>query len=90
MALQYPLLSRRMQVGGLVLLVLQIVLQQVDRATGQLDLRIAYITTDDGQYVSNGSIPAVMLAVDEVNSVFSDRYRLQMNTYPIFVSIKIS
>lgn len=56
----------------------------MDRATGQLDLRIAYITTDDGQYVSNGSIPAVMLAVDEVNSVFSDRYRLQMNTYPIF------
>jgi hypothetical protein len=55
--------------------------------TGLLKLRVAYITTNEGQYVSNGSIPAVTLAVDEVNREFSDQYHLQIQRSSISVSI---
>lgn len=57
--------------------------------TGLLKLRVAYITTNEGQYVSNGSIPAVTLAVDEVNREFSDQYHLQIQRSSISVSIII-
>lgn len=48
-----------------------------ERVSGQHTLQVAYITTDDGAYVSNGSIPAVMLAIEQVNNL-SD-YQLVLN-----------
>ena len=52
----------------------------------ELELRVVFITTYSGQYVSNGSLPAVVLAVDEVNEVLAGRYRLHLNTSTITVS----
>ena len=54
--------------------------------SGQLQLRIAYITTNDGQYISSGATPAVMLAMEEVNKVYSNRFCLQVTTFNISVS----
>lgn len=68
----------------LVFVVIQIVFQQVGRS--QVQLKVAYITTNGGQYISNGSIPAVMLAVEKVNNASSDRYHLQLATASISVS----
>lgn len=51
-----------------------------------MELQVAYITTNGGQYISNGSIPAVMLAVDKVNNASSGRYHLQVATRSISVS----
>ena len=65
-----------------LLLTAQIILHSCG---GQQQLRVAYITTDTGQYVSNGSIPAVTLALDAVNNVFSDHFDLQMTTFSISV-----
>ena len=73
-----------MHVSSLVFVVLQILCLQ--HARGQLELRVAYITTNAGQYVSNGTIPAVELAVEKVNEVFADRFRLNMTTSSISVS----
>lgn len=67
----------------LVLVVIQIVFQQVGRS--QVQLKVAYITTNAGQYISNGSIPAVTLAVEKVNNA-SDHYHLQLATASISVS----
>lgn len=67
----------------LVLVVIQIVFQQVGRS--QVQLKVAYITTNGGQYISNGSIPAVTLAVEKVNNA-TDSYHLQLATASISVS----
>ena len=79
-------LSHELQLGSLALVTAQVLFLQVCR--GHLELRIAYITTNHGKYVSNGSIPAVMLALDEVNKAFSGRFGLQMNISSISVSVR--
>ena len=44
----------------------------------------AFIATDEGAYVSNGSIPAAELAMDQVNAVFN--FSLHLNFSVISVS----
>ena len=46
--------------------------------SAQLHLHVGYITTDSGAYVSNGTIPAVDLAVKHVNEAFND-FKLVLN-----------
>ena len=65
------------QLQPLFILTLAGVLLSRERVSGQLELQVAYITTGDGAYVSNGSIPAVMLAIEQVNNL-SD-YKLVLN-----------
>ena len=77
--------SCRQPVSCLVFLVMPSVFYQC--GSGLLELQVAYITTNEGQYVSNGSRPAVMLAIDEVNKAFSDQYHLQISTTEISVSV---
>lgn len=65
------------QLQPLFILTLAGVLLSRECVSGQPELQVAYITTDDGAYVSNGSIPAVMLAIEQVNNL-SD-YKLVLN-----------
>ena len=85
MALFLTWSSCRRPVSCLVLLLMQSVFYQGGSAL--LELQVAYFTTNEGQYVSNGSIPAVMLALDKVNEAFSDQFHLQISTSEISVSV---
>lgn len=73
----------------LLILILAGVLLSQENVSGQLELQVAYITTDDGAYVSNGSIPAVMLAIEQVNNVSDYKLVLNRDGSPRLTSVSL-
>ena len=81
---------RRQSKTELIIAVLLLFYRQ-QAVSAQLHLHVGYITTDSGAYVSNGTIPAVDLAVKQVNEVFND-FQLVLNRdgSPRSISVRLS